>query len=343
MSDASRQNATERAPDFADNRRFWIGLLAAFVLLCILGEVWARSLGVEPMLNDTPSSWALMRESVGPDDVVVVGTSRGQRGIDPAVLQEYAGDRRVVLLARTGTGALPVVEHLAEDETFRGTVIVDIHPNHWQYSGSRLAGNLNGWALIAAYENRAASLPLEMTISRWFQRRVAILSPEFTIDGIVRAIGRIDPVPGRNHLRFTERRFVEHDGRWFDEVAHDRLQARKNENLAESAVADRNRVAEAAAELRAPVEALRQRGVRVVFVRTPSSKHSRERENHRVPRNIVFDTLVEEVGGEWLHFEDATFEPTLVCPDGSHLDTASAHVFTRWLGEVVFGEPAAGI
>lgn len=337
MGVENRQYASDRVPEFGDNRRFVVAFVAVFLVICILGEVWARNMGVVPMVNDTPSSWALMRDSVEPEDIVIIGTSRGQRAMDPAVLDDFTAGQRVVQLARSGTGVLPVLEHFAEDESFRGTLIVDIHPNHWQYPGERLPGNLNGRALVGAYTNRASSLALEMWLGGILSRRLAILSPEFTPDGIVRAIGQIEPIPGQDILRFTERRFVEFDTRWFDEEEHDLRQARKNENLAESAVADPASVREAALELSTPTELLRERGVRVIFVRTPSSKHSRERENHRVPREIVYDVLVAEVGGEWLHFEDVEFDPELNCPDGSHLDAPSAHRFTAWLGETLFG------
>ncbi len=336
MGVPERQYASDRVPEFGDNRRFVVAFVALFLLICVLGEVWARSMGVVPMVNDTPSSWSLMRASVEPEDVVIVGTSRGQRAIDPALLEDFTDGRRVVQLARSGTGVLPVLEHFAEDESFRGMLIVDIHPNHWQYPGERLPGNLNGRALVGAYTNRASSLSLEMWLASILSRRLAILSPEFTPDGIVRAIGKIDPIPGQDILRFTERRFVEFDTRWFDEEEHDRRQAKKNENLAESAVADPDSVREAAGELRRATERLRERGVRVVFVRTPSSKFSRERENHRVPREVVYEALVNEVGGEWFHFEDVEFDPELNCPDGSHLDTPSAHRFTAWLGQTLF-------
>lgn len=336
MGQPAEDYAADRVPAFGNNRRFWTTMAAVFLSLVVLGEVWARSMGVTPMPNDTPGSWALTREDVQPEDVVIIGTSRGQRAIDPAVLQRYT-DLRVVSLARTSTGVLPIVRHMAEDETFVGTLIIDIHPNHWQYAGERLTGNINAAGLLAAHRNRASSLPAEAWLARQLQRRVAIFSPEFDPIGIVRALVGMRPSPGHNHLRFTERRFVEFVPEHFDEARHDRIQARKNQRLAEMPVAQAQGIADAAAELLEPVETLRQRGVRVVFVRTPSSKFSRERENHRVPRELVYDTLAETVGGEWFHFEDAVFDPELNCPDGSHLDTPSAHVFTAWLAETVFG------
>jgi hypothetical protein len=335
--------AAHRVPPLRAPRGFWVALVLGFAVLFGAGERWARELGVAPMVNDTPSSWSLMRSAVGPRDVVVVGTSRAQRGIDPAVLAEYTGGTPVVQLARSSSGALPILEELAADESFVGTVIVDILPNHWRLLPDAVDGNLNARALLEAHGNRAVSLPIEDALRRFFARRLAVASPDFSVAGIARALAGVPPIPGQNPLRFTERRFVELDARWFDAETALRRQQRANRNLAESAVADPEVVRAAAAPLREATERLRARGARVAFVTLPVTGLVLEREAHQVPRALVFDTLAAEVGGEWLHWQDAVaaglLDDALVCPDGSHLDTDSAHRVTRWLGRALFAAP----
>ncbi len=58
----------------------WRGLLVAVVLLTLAAavawELFARSVGYAPTLNDTNDLWAERREAVKPDSVVIVGDSR---------------------------------------------------------------------------------------------------------------------------------------------------------------------------------------------------------------------------------------------------------------------------
>src|SRR5688500_204143 len=70
----------------------WRGLLtvvaALTVTLVVAWELYARSTGYEPTLNDTPDLWAEARGSVQPDSVVLVGTSRMLFDLDLDVLEE---------------------------------------------------------------------------------------------------------------------------------------------------------------------------------------------------------------------------------------------------------------
>ena len=103
-------------------------LVAALALAATAGwEFAARAAGYRPSLNDTPDLWAQQRQRVRPDSLVVIGTSRALFDLDLDVLERGLG-ARPIQLALAGSSPFPVLADLATDETFRGTLIVDIVP-----------------------------------------------------------------------------------------------------------------------------------------------------------------------------------------------------------------------
>src|SRR5688500_139629 len=109
----------------------WRGLLLAVALLSTVAtvawETYARSAGYRPTLNDTPDLWAQARAAVEPDSIVLAGTSRMLFDVDLDLLEQGLG-RRPTQLAIVGSSPFPVLEDLASDESFHGTVLLDVVP-----------------------------------------------------------------------------------------------------------------------------------------------------------------------------------------------------------------------
>src|SRR4051812_2336536 len=98
--------------------------LTAALLAGIAAGVWearCRAAGYAPTLNDTPDLWAQNRRTVKPDSVVIIGDSRPLFDLDLDTLQQGLG-QRPVQLALVGSCAFPILDHLANDETFHGTI-----------------------------------------------------------------------------------------------------------------------------------------------------------------------------------------------------------------------------
>ncbi|MEY2495127.1 MAG: hypothetical protein QOJ45_1619, partial [Verrucomicrobiota bacterium] len=97
----------------------WRGIAVAVVVGVFVSvaawEVYCRSIGYEPTLNDTEDLWAQTRRRVEPESVVLVGDSRAWFDLDLDEL-ERGLTRRPVQLALPGSGPLPVLEDLANDE-----------------------------------------------------------------------------------------------------------------------------------------------------------------------------------------------------------------------------------
>lgn len=327
------ETAMERTPSWSGWR--FVGLLLACLLLLLgAAEALCRASGVAPMVNHTPHFWAFLRLQVQPDDVVIIGTSRGQRGIHPVRLGELL-DADVHQLAWRSAGAEPLLRSFAEDESFRGTVVLDFMASHWAAPAELVAANGTSVGLLAAHSNRSALLAVEMPVRIWAQQRFSLASPDITIDGLGRALSGTPPLPGRNPLRFTPSGFVEFDARWFDVERFERRAATKASRPPWYAGYTAGDVDAGIERLRALIAPIEARGGRVVVVRLPTTGWAWTRDREYLPQVEVYDRFAAEVGGEWHHFTEMPAYDELVAPDGSHLDSPSAARFTAWVASLV--------
>ncbi|MEK9628011.1 MAG: hypothetical protein VW455_03220, partial [Nitrospinota bacterium] len=114
-------------------KQHWL-LLAAVTLvltaMLTLGwELYVRSLGYAPVLNDTEDLWASRRSIVDeePNRTVLIGSSRMLFDFDMDVYEKEFGDRPLQL-ATVGTNPGPYLEDLANHPDYSGTVIVGVVP-----------------------------------------------------------------------------------------------------------------------------------------------------------------------------------------------------------------------
>src|ERR1043166_121662 len=109
----------------------WRGMTVVVVLIVVAAttgwELYVRSLGYAPTLNDNEDLWALRRRAVKPESIVIVGDSRGWFDVDLDEIQRGLG-KRPIQLASGGMCGFPVLADLANDETFHGTIICSVVP-----------------------------------------------------------------------------------------------------------------------------------------------------------------------------------------------------------------------
>ena len=109
----------------------WRGITVIVAIVVIAAtaawEIYVRSIGYGPTLNDTEDLWVQARRRVQPESVVSVGDSRPVFDLDLDELEKGLG-KRPVQLALPGSCAYPVFADLANDESFHGTIICSIVP-----------------------------------------------------------------------------------------------------------------------------------------------------------------------------------------------------------------------
>lgn len=332
----------------------WRGVLLAVALLStaatLAWELHARAAGYRPTLNDTADLWSEARASVRPDSLVLLGTSRMLFDIDLDVLERGLG-RRPTQLALVGSSPFPILADLAADESFRGTVLLDIVPAMYLApAGSppveasekalrryRSWNHAQRWShhLALQLEHHLAFLQQEdLTLGRLLERlpvpdRAGALVPPamppyfYSLDRDRRA--RMVPESAVIGSPLQQRV----SSTWlplftpppppsfvpraaFQQMMVEGLEARFRETAKH-------------------IARIRARGGQVVFLRLPVTGPLAEREEQLAPRAATWERLVRENGVPAIHFADHAELRAFDCPEWSHLSAEDSVEFSRRL------------
>jgi len=330
--------------DPAGPAKFWLGTWLAvlvMVMLCLAAwEMTWRGRGFEPSLSDDAMLWSLARRDAamgGRDAVVLVGSSRMQMDIHRETLSAAAGWRPAVQLAVVRGPARPVLESLAADDAFGGTVICEINPSLFYSDVAGFEGEIGRY--IETYEH--------FTGFDWVEERLAILVqgnlvtrlPELSPIKIRRALllrhaptPRYEGVIGPDRYRYADYRRVP------SLPALNRMIERQLSG-SDPKLLDPRAFRARVARTRSQADRIVARGGRVIFLRLPSSGSVKRREDSWWPREIWWDALAratedaESIGS--IHYEDEPSLARFVPPDGDHLGKMQAIEFSSRLGQVL--------
>ncbi|HEX4629338.1 MAG TPA: hypothetical protein VH188_00090 [Chthoniobacterales bacterium] len=331
----------------------WRGIIVTVaVAVCIAvtaWEVYCRSLGYEPTLNDTSDLWAEARRRVEPESIVLVGDSRIWFDMDLDELQQGLG-KRPVQLGLAGGCAYPVLADLVKDEHFHGAIICSIVPGLF-FAPPGSPPVERGEKAVQRYHGQTWAQRVSHQISVPLERSFAFLKEDdLTLEALLKEL----PIPNRPSAQVPpplppyfcsvdrERR-----ARMFEQCARPgRLQDRvKNGWIAlftppppPSYVPPEvfGSKIKAAIEARfgdtlAAVQKFRARGGKMVFVRFPVSDQLKKLEDQQTPRARTWDPLVQQSGVPGIYFEDFPELASFHCPEWSHLSAGDSVEFTKRL------------
>lgn len=331
----------------------WSRLGATAALLTTLAaggwELACRDRGYAPGLDDTNDLWVEAARTVRADSTVIVGASRGLFGLDLDVLEAGLG-ARPVQLGLVGSNPLPVLEHLAADASFRGTVILDLVPglllvpsDSPPFQNAAKAVSHLREQTWSQWISHLLSMPLERSFAALQQEDLTLaallakvpvpdragtqvppaMPPYFYTTGADRRARMIDAVETETALR----EHIQHvwlplfspppPPRWIEAPEFGRRIGEMIEGRF--------------AQLKEAVQRLTDRGAKVVFVRMPSTGELLALENRLTPRAGVWDRVLRETGAPGVHFEDHPELAGFDCPEWSHLTVADATEFTARL------------
>lgn len=332
----------------------WKGILEATILLVLAGtlawEINARAHGYRPSLNDTPDLWAEQRAKVKPGSLVLIGTSRMLFNADLDVLEEQLG-QRPVQLAMAGSSPFPVLADIARDESFRGTLIVDIVPAMFLAPAGSPPMEVAEKALRRREEwNYAQKWSHQLGMG--LEEHIAFLKQEdLTLKQLLKRL----PIPDRDYAQIAPPLPP-----YFYSVDRDR----RGRMVAEAAIIGsplQRRVANGwlplftmppppafipaeqfqemmgrAIEQRfrdtaQHIATLRARGVKVVFVRMPVQGPLVQKEEAIVPLASGWDRLVKENGVPAIDTNTLPDLNRFVLPEWSHLSAPDSVEFTKRL------------
>lgn len=329
----------------------WRGLLLAALLLTALAtaawEIRVRSLGYAPCLNDTSDLWADRREAVKPDSLVLIGDSRMLFDTDLTVLEQGLG-QRPVQLALVGSCAYPVLENLANDETFHGTVIASLLPGIWM-APPPAPPYKNSLRALKRYHDRTLAHRAGHHLGMFLEEHLAFMKQDdLTLEQLLKDV----VVPSRVLYHAPPRLPP-----YFATIERDR-QTRMTESAAKPGPLQERvkngwpplftpppmpahtpkivfeQIAQAVearfGQTAAAVQKIRARGGKVVFVRFPHSGFLKELEDKGTPREGIWTRLINESGAPGIYYSD---HPELIfdCPEWSHLSAADATEFSKRL------------
>jgi hypothetical protein len=313
-------------------------------------ELYCRSLGYGPSLNDSTDLWASRRMVLDeePGRTVLIGSSRILFDFDMDVYEQGMGERPLQL-ATVGTNPLPYLEDLADHPQFSGTVIVGVVPSLFMAPGGPPMEASKKH--LDRYRNWSPTQRIGHHIARVLERRLAFLNQEdLTLNQLLlklkfpnREKVKVPPeLPPYFHDIDEERQGGMTDFAANNTALQQRIQQiwlplftppppKKGLSLEEQNAERKKAGKHILDRAKKAVDTIRARGGKVIFLRLPSTGELRALENKHTPRSKVWDRLLQTTAAPGIHFEDYPQLTGFDCPEWSHLNKKDAAEFTRRL------------
>ncbi|TAI49640.1 hypothetical protein [Flagellimonas allohymeniacidonis] len=313
-------------------------------------EIYWRSQGRIPTIDDDKHLWAAEREKVdqlGPDDIVIVGSSRVMFDIQLDEFEELSGVRPIQL-ACAGSSPLPVFHDIVENTDFSGTVIVGVTPPLFfsttfpkappiEWPQSRVDHHKK-WTYAQRF-NHWLSMPLQKNL-------VMVATHDEVLDDNVDLKTLLNNVEINNRTKkpryppFFEFGYIDdsRNVRMAPQMTSDTTAANQIKGAWEFVFSGKNPPPDkngTTAFFAKDAEKLRERGGNAVFVRCPSTGIFHEGEKKITPRETFYDSLLTVTKFPGYHYQDYEELRNFDCPEWSHLSEPDAKKFTKALVKIM--------
>ena len=312
----------------------WIAATLIAAMLAAGYEGFLRTRNYVPTVQDDADLWSIQYDRVraDPHAVVLLGASRIQYAIDPALLSELLGGRTVAMLAVNGNYPLAALRALADDEHFTGLVIVGVDgrglsKQHWDMQKSWLAHYRDRWS-------RARWIHRE--IATWLQERIVFLRSPFSLANLGRRFLAGAGLPFNDYVVLRGDRVGFLDYRRTDVAA---IKSRRIADLEiyyrENPPPDPAKWLRDLDEVSEWVRRIEARGGRVVFFREPVADEHLALDETNYPRALYWDAYARVTPATMLDFRDEPAFAGFVLPDSSHIDGVDVARFTGALTQAL--------
>ena len=331
----------------------WRDITVAVVLIVIAAacawEIYCRSIGYGPTLNDSEDLWTSGRRRVKPESIVIIGDSRGWFDLDLDELQKGLG-KRPVQLAMGGSCAYPVLADLAKDENFHGTIICSAVPRLFVAPPGTPPMERAEKAVRRSHNQTPAQRVSQYLVMPLEEHIAFLKQEELTLDDLLKRL----PIPNRPYALVSPRLPPyfgtldrERRARMIEECARPgKLQSTiqqiwlplfsppppptyipKQEFAKQMGQAIEQRFHDVAAA----VQKIRGRGGKIVFVHLPHSGGLKSLEDRETPRAVVWDRVIKDTAAPGIYYEDFAELASFNCPEWSHLSAGDSVEFSKRL------------
>ncbi len=308
-----------------------IGALLLSTLAVSLVEWRYRQLGVIPTVLDDKDLWAQERARLAAArdrGVALIGTSRMLFGIDPKRLKARLANYQPVMLAVNGAYPLATLDDLANDERFRGVVIVDVDAEGL----SRRFYDMQQPQIDHYHQDYGPSRALHRRILTQWQRRMVIADPNYGLVAMLQRRLFAQPPPQPRYAVVQPNRAGALDFQRIDpEPLRVHFAKMKREGLKinipdtpEKWLADLQPVQTA-------VKKIQARGGQVLFFCSPTRGEHLAADLEGYPRALFWDQAQAMIGAPMVYADDLPIIRALSAPDGSHVDAKDRDQLTDGL------------
>jgi hypothetical protein len=325
-------------------------LLGVVVIVALLVGGWEwywRDYGVRPSISNTLGLWAIQRRRIDAGDggaSVLAGGSRLYFDIQLPVWERLEG-RRPIQLSFEGTSPLTTVEDLAADTNFTGRLVIAVEPDLF----------FSGYEARAGAARYAKKESPSQRIGQWLSMH--LIEPFFAFDDPDYALQTVlarqpwHARPGRDwptRVRKLSETEADRNTHLWRKVVDDpsylelvrRIWAEGFQPSDDDPPpAEARRIEKEQIERMArAVAKLRTHGVKVLFVRMPSSGPYLAYENREYPRQRSWNALLAATGAPGIYFEDYPQLQGYYLPEWSHTTRGEGERFTAALYEIIARE-----
>ena len=336
LTASDRPGEAQPVPTRDNPKQPWGGILlgvaAALVVGAVALEVNARQrIGLHAGdLDNSEIAWSNEKLRAAGAQAAIVGDSRILFDTDLDRFEALTGVRPIQL-AIHGTSALTLLENMADDQDFKGVLIVGLADTMFFQPFDGYGGYVKKW-----HEFRAPYRLISTEIDHVLQRRIAFLDSNYRlsvlsyrldrdfrpgVEGPMDDIWKLQEVGEHRATRLWTR--VEYDPAW-----------RARTRWAWKGFKDKfpytpQLIAKGQARAKIAVDKIRARGGDVVFVRPPSAPQLRVNEEAQLPKAKGWDVLLRNTHSVGVHADDLPAPAGgWDLPEWSHLGRRCATVFT---------------
>lgn len=318
-------------------------LMASIVVLVILAwEIHLRQNGYDLSYFDDPALWSHKRDMVYEDPAkatVFIGSSRIKFDLDIDYWEKTTGNH-AIQLANVGSTPIPILEHLADDENFKGRLVVDVteglffstdpgnarRPSeNMAFYKDRTPAQRAGFYINYALESQFVFLDKENLALNVFLDKLPIENRKgvFHFPGFPDQFGRV---------MFNRQEYMT------NAFAADTAQRNIVKNIwdgfrkaSKTPPASGGKLDTLINRVKTATDKIKAHGGSVLFVRTPSSGPMLKGEGMGFPRDKYWNRILQATGCPGIHFADYEAIRHFECPENSHLSLSDATKFTKEL------------